>query len=202
MDALPTRFFFEEAVERFGEQPLMVAPGGTFTYHQIDQYVFETALRLKEVDIKKGQRIAILAPNSMTYVIFLMALWKMGVIAAPISTRLPKKQVEENLLLIESSRIILSQEHAGLYLSSDVGHFILEDLIPLPYGILPANRGNLESIESWMSQNATIIFTSGSSGRPKAVLHTFPCGWPGRYFQGDFGWRCDSLSYPRSVNGR
>ncbi|MGA1842355.1 MAG: o-succinylbenzoate--CoA ligase [bacterium] len=172
MDAVPERFFFEEAVERFDEQPFLIVPEGTFTYGRIDQYVSETAYRLKGAGIKKGQRIAILAPNSMAYVILLMALWKMGAVAAPISTRLAKRQVEENLQLIRASGIILSQGHAGLHLHlfPDMCRFILEDIVPP--GIIPSGKGDPESIESWTDGDATIIFTSGSSGRPKAVLHT------------------------------
>ncbi|MGA1790893.1 MAG: o-succinylbenzoate--CoA ligase [bacterium] len=170
MDLVLQRYFLEEALECFGEQPLIVTSDCRLTYHRIHQYVSETIRRLEKQDIEEGDRVAILSPNNLAYVILLLAFWRMGVIAVPMSTRWPQKQIIENLQAIEAIGIITSKGPAPFQKLPEIRHLFLEDLIPLHYN--PSYEGNLESGEPWQDRDATIIFTSGSSGTPKAVLHT------------------------------
>lgn len=140
------------------------------TYNKIHQYVSETIRRLREQGIEEGDRVVILSPNNLAYVILLLAFWRMGVIAVPMSMRWPHKQILQNLQAIGTTVIITPTEPAHFQTVQEVRHFFLEDLISLKYHHL--YEGNREYDMSWQDRDATIIFTSGSSCKPKAVLHT------------------------------
>ena len=164
------RYFFEEALECFGDQPLIVTADCRLSYHQIQRYVSETIHRLKKQGIEEGERMAILAQNNMAYVILLLAFWRMGVVAVPMSTRWPRKQILQNLRAIEATGIITPKESAPFQTLPEMRHVFMEDLIQFQYH--PSYEWNRESHKQWQDRDATIIFTSGSSGKPKAVLHT------------------------------
>jgi O-succinylbenzoic acid--CoA ligase len=170
MDFVLQRYFLEEASERFGEHELIVTSDCRLTYNQINQYVSGTVRRLREQGIEEGDRIAIISPNNLAYVILLLAFWRMGVIAVPMSMRWPQKQILENLRPIGTPGIITTKEPAPFQTIQKVQHLFLEDLIPLQSNT--SYKGNSEYDKSWQDRDATIIFTSGSSGKPKAVLHT------------------------------
>ncbi len=97
-----------------------------------------------------------------------MALIGNKSIAVPLSTRLPKDQIDKYLKSIASHYLIHSEDYRRI-LSENNQTFELKSLSHLKNS--EKKDYNVNSMGS-PDQDATIIFTSGSSGKQKAVIHS------------------------------
>lgn len=161
--------FFQEAAQRYGHSPAIIRGGQVIGYREFRAMVLSLANKLQSEDIGKGERIGILAPNSVEYILLLMALWYIGAVAVPLNPRWPKSQIEAALRKIECSSIIITHRLAQTYRFGVLHWRCLEDLFETSV----ENRGHISSGQGLPpEQEADIMFTSGSAGSPKAVLHT------------------------------
>jgi O-succinylbenzoic acid--CoA ligase len=115
-----------------------------------------TVDKFTALGIKAGDRVAIHSDNCPEFAIAVVALWKIGAVAIPISTRLPMASVNELMLDINASRILDSEK--------------LKEIVSCDKTIL--NFPAFDSLSLDLNADASILFTSASSGNAKAVLHT------------------------------
>ncbi|MFA5060115.1 MAG: AMP-binding protein [Candidatus Omnitrophota bacterium] len=153
------------AAKKFPHQPAFILKSRHVSYQQFDQICAKTLLTLKESGIKPNEHIAIVSPNSFEYVVLLVALWRLKAVAVPINTRLPEKGIAAALKKISGRKIFLAQK-ANLPFAQQ---FLIRDFIYPPCCCECEAKAQKISYD----QDATIVFTSGSSGEPKAVLHSF-----------------------------
>jgi long-chain acyl-CoA synthetase len=80
-----------------------------WTYAEFDKAVNRAANLLRENDIKKGDVVSLLMPNSAEYIIAYFACWKIGALAGPINSLLKAEEIafalnnsEAKLLLVHS----------------------------------------------------------------------------------------------------
>lgn len=122
---------------------------------QLSLYLACAVKQLKGMGIKPFDRVAICDENSVEYVILLLALWQIKALGAPISPRWPDKTVASYASKINARHIFRCE---------DIKRAVCFDA-----------RQNLEAGEYKdldLEQEVTIIATSGSSGVPKAAVHT------------------------------
>ena len=108
-----------------------------------------------------GERAAIHWQNSIEFVVLLPGVWRAGLIVVPINPRL------------KAAEIAYVLEHSGARLC-----FSEPTLAPLVNGIeiittLPALTGSGEPLPDVdPDAPALIMYTSGTTARPKGVVHT------------------------------
>ncbi|MFQ5852950.1 MAG: o-succinylbenzoate--CoA ligase [Candidatus Binatia bacterium] len=158
-----------EAAEGAGKSPAVIGPGQALSYGEVDRLVSATALRLREAGCREGERIALLLPNHWRHLILLLALFRLGAVACPLSTRIPPKGIRSLLENITCSKLVSSSSaplagaaHKLTLLDADA--LVCQDMA----GHTPPIRQEIP-----LDQPATIIFTSGSQGKAKAVLHSY-----------------------------
>ena len=141
------------------------------SYYIFTKQVLNAFGKFRGGGIGKGDRVAIILENCPEYPAILFALFKVGAVAVPVNTRFPENQIKELMDQISCNNIVTSPERFGVY--QDYKLFDYHELFK-PDIQIEENYFFEDLInEPEESQDATIIFTSGSSGRPKAVLHTF-----------------------------
>lgn len=155
-------------VQRQGEHIAVIDENNAISYAQIE-YMVEGAIdRLGTMGVQQGERVSILAPNSLEYIVALIAFWRMGVVACLLSTRLPESSITANMEKINSKKILLFR-NVSIGESSAIQRIYFEEIIPRT-----ENRiNNAKQFEIKLDQDATILFTSGSTSAPKAVLHSY-----------------------------
>lgn len=152
------------------DNPAVIWRDRAISYSQLFRAVDARVEQLRATGIKSGNRVGIVSPNSIEYTVLLFSLWSIGAVACPLNTRLSDKALEGQLQQI-NARYLFTSDNALIH--SDVisaRKFNLSQAINFQ-----EFKGDSPSIENFINgdgQDATILFTSGSCGKPKAVLHT------------------------------
>ncbi len=152
-------------------QPAIINGDTTLTYADLAAAVESAAAQLREQGIVAGERVGVLMPPTWRTLVLILALLRERAVAALLNTALPLPAIESQLQQINSTKLITTSDVQ----LEQVDVFNLSTLNVQPSNVQPLTL-SLPPFDT--DQPATIIWTSGSVGRPKAVLHT----WNNHYF--------------------
>ena len=113
----------------------------------------------RSLDVKKGERVAWLGYNSPQMLVLLFALARLGAILVPLNWRLTAAEHKE-ILKDCSARWLFHDQHFESHAR----------LLGIPIGKLQEQK-NPES-EGTDADDVLIVYTSGTTGRPKGVVLT------------------------------
>jgi acyl-CoA synthetase (AMP-forming)/AMP-acid ligase II len=177
-----------EAAERHPEQAAVLFRDDELSYRDLDAAVERLATTIAAAagdDASgrslRGARIGVIAGNEPALVTALFAVWRLGAIVVPLSARL--REHELGRILADSEITLLLSIHEGFGYSFEQ---LLPRLLPelsnlraclfiTPSGETgPQLQGNANAPEpdSLSPDVAAILYTSGTTGRPKGVLVT------------------------------
>ena len=142
--------------------------GRTMSYSELDRRVSAAAGRLEELGVSPGARVALYLPKNVGYLVLLLALMRAGIVACTVSTRLPAGGVGP-LLERAGCTVLISGD--GKLLRAVEGVDVLDPEAVLAEQV--EDEKTTEPAEIPLDRPATVVFTSGSTGVPKAALHTF-----------------------------
>jgi long-chain acyl-CoA synthetase len=86
-----------ETVRRRPNHPAMIFKGRCLSYFELESLSHAFANALVELGVKKGDRVALLLPNSPQSIITQLGVWKAGGIAAPINPLYTEHELEHLL---------------------------------------------------------------------------------------------------------
>ncbi len=147
-----TNSWLEEQANLFKHKAAIITSSGTISFIQLFEKVKERSSQLKEIGIGKNNKIGLILNHSYEFWIDINALWMIEATPVPLNNRLTAQELSYQ---IEKADIMLV-----LYSPMDYTKTIAAD--------------NFQESSSLHSQNSSLIlFTSGSTNKPKAVVHTF-----------------------------
>ncbi|MDZ7750765.1 MAG: o-succinylbenzoate--CoA ligase [Gammaproteobacteria bacterium] len=149
----------------------IITPQGSLDYGGLHRRCAALAATLEHHGIVPGTRVGVLAAPGADAIALLWALGRRGTVACPVSHRLPPALTDELLGDLEVELVVTDRPWQG----RRVAALPLADLVTAAAGLYP--DGAAGNIRLGMAQPATVLFTSGSSGRPKAVLHEVANHW-------------------------
>jgi cyclohexanecarboxylate-CoA ligase len=133
----------------------------------LEQLVSAVAGGLRRMGVRRGDVVAWQLPNWWEALVLFRACWRSGAVAAPIHHQVGPAEVTRVLEDLDPALTLSApgQPLAGLVDAVGVrsGDARFEDLLAAPPLAVGTAKG---------SDMAVVLFTSGSTGHPKAVLHT------------------------------
>lgn len=161
------------------EAIIELASGNRYTYAELDQRANRAANFLREgYGVEKGDRVSILAHNSVAYVDLLFGLGKLGAILAPLNWRLTSRELtyivndcQPKVLIVgpefspvyEEMRLLTTVKHVLSLEGSGVGDDY-ESLLD------QASPQEPKRIDISGDEPVCILYTSGTTGQPKGAI--------------------------------
>ncbi len=138
-------------------------------YGELDLMVSATAQLLELAGIKARERVALFLENGWAYATLLHALIRMGAVPVLINTRLPVLGVRQQLDQVQARTLIARVSPAS---QAALGGITCLDPDGLVSRTLTAGH-DPDTYRVPIDQTAAILFTSGSSGTPKAAALSY-----------------------------
>src|SRR5438270_5289102 len=181
------------AAERFGDAEALVDAPVRFTFRQLHGAVREAARALIALGVQPGDRVAIWAPNTWEWVVALGGLHTAGAVLVPLNTRF-KGQEAAYILAKSGAKLLLAVTE---FLGTDYVEMLeaeRERLPTLEHVIVLRGHasGNTLAWADFVGQGQSVVeqgvdsrvdavkpddvsdilFTSGTTGRPKGAMCT------------------------------
>ena len=155
--------------------PYLITPESKIVIHSQDESISYQSLNfkvnlaakhLRKSGIAPGDLVAILSDNSPDFVVSILALWMIEAIPVPINIKLSTSEIEEQLKILEC-KFVLAEYSVKEKISFAGINKININLLYLTSDSFDVDFRYNET------RTAIIMFTSGASGKPKAVELSF-----------------------------
>jgi O-succinylbenzoic acid--CoA ligase len=155
-----------------------------WTFAELDRQATRLAQQLATAGVQASDRVALLASNGLAFVTCVHALTRLGAVLVPLNTRLTPAELRWHLQDVRASLLVsdTSQRSRAITLSAtypNLPHLTLTTdpqrgivtLDPQPEAGVP--------LRTLIDLNATqaILYTSGTTGRPKGAIITYGMQW-------------------------
>jgi len=172
----------EDNVKRFGEYEVLYFEGRWHTNVEINRNANLLGNALKGLGIDKGDRVAVQMPNCPEILSAFPAIYKIGAVVVPLNPLLRPDQAAYIYRDSGAKAIITSSDFVGRVLEAqkqtpNLEHVILTDRADVPgtiscSDIMSTSSGALTIEQTENDDVAALIYTAGTTGPPKGVMHT------------------------------
>lgn len=172
--------FLDRAVEQYGDKVAIIDDEKRLTYRQLSERVNQLSRGMKEWGIKKGDKVAYLAPNTTEMLEGFYGVYGVGAVMTPLNTRLKPADYQFILTHSESRALFVDEELYPLVKP------ILSNVPNLEHVVIHGeSRDGYPSYDHWRNlyskdkfqrvsleetDIASLLYTSGTTGDPKGVL--------------------------------
>jgi acyl-CoA synthetase (AMP-forming)/AMP-acid ligase II len=161
-------------------------------YAQMNALANQCAGALTALGVGKGDRVALLMPNCVEFCCLFYGAAKIGAVAVPLNTRLAAPELEFILSDSGSKVLVYGEAFAAVpeaIKAAATQPCTVVDWVPLAGGRgclaerLEAADAGEPAVDCGGADNLFIMYTSGTTGRPKGAVHTHDsvytaaCSW-------------------------
>ncbi len=177
-------YMISRAARVFSSDTAVVAGSRRMSFSQIDSHANQIARHLTGHGVLKGDRVAVLLPNCPEYIETDFALIKAGLVRLPLNPRLSAPECLYMMGNSEARALVFAPEFLEIVLKirekvSSVEHFVCvgetsgAEFAHSYEKILTQQSDDEFSIDVEDSDPYQILYTSGTTGRPKGAVTSF-----------------------------
>jgi acyl-CoA synthetase (AMP-forming)/AMP-acid ligase II len=161
----------ELATDRFGEREVIRAGDDTWSFRQLDDVSNAFARHLTEQGVRPGDRVAVMSANRVEFIVAVEAVSKLGAASVLLSPAWKATEVGHALDLTGPVHAVADGDPASLLAELLGGAHVtdLDDATRDPFDYSPTRS---ETNPVPVDAEAILVFSSGTTGLPKAVRHT------------------------------
>jgi long-chain acyl-CoA synthetase len=159
----------EQAALRFGNRVAIVSGDNTWTFADLERSAGTFAGHLASTGVTRGSRVAVMTSNRPDFVVVVHAVSKLGAAAVLLSPAWKAREVDHAVDLTGPVHAVADGPAVDL-LRQQMGNTRVTDLdngAPLTAG-----ADNAPSQPGSGDDDVLLVFSSGTTGLPKAVRHT------------------------------
>ena len=131
-----------------------------YTLADLDALAAGLAAELHQQGVRAGHRVAVMSSNRPEFVVALRALWRLGAAAVLLSPAWKQREVRHALTLTSPAFAVGD-------------HPVLAEVMPMRHLDEPIDAADTGPTQvDDPSSDAVLVFSSGTTGMPKAVRHT------------------------------
>ena len=181
-ESYPLQQLLQRTARRLPNKVAVIDGQQCFTYQQLDRYSDRFATALVTLGVAKGDRVGILAPNCVEFVIAFYGIVKVGAVVCPVNSGYHKREIAHQLCDSEAKVLIVHQtlrQVAELARSEapELQHTIsiektADDVGSFWHLIEHSSQISVPVVIAPQTDLAVLPYSSGTTGLPKGVMLT------------------------------
>lgn len=178
------------AARQWPDEACIVTEGATCTYRQLNSDTDALADGLLRLGLKRGDKVALLVPNSLEFIVSFFAVFKINAVLVPVNVKYKGEEMRYLLDHSDSAALIIDREFEAIFEPIRASLSGLEQVIWIDrspswdrtagssgtdgdYSELIRNSpGGASEIAVHPDDESIIFYTSGTTGRPKGAVCT------------------------------
>jgi fatty-acyl-CoA synthase len=179
---MTTNDLFLRSVYRHPEKKALIDGKYRYTYAGLNAESNRLAHAFLKLGIRKGDRVAVLAKDCKEFVFSYLALSKIGSVMVPLNYRCVAKELEYMLTDCRAKALVFESEYGPVVARMKDQLPLITDYVSIgpcdlpfvtPYDSFIASSPTSEPIQEVTEEDdCTIVYTSGTTGKPKGAVIT------------------------------
>ncbi|MEO1575903.1 MAG: non-ribosomal peptide synthetase, partial [Pseudomonadota bacterium] len=159
---------FEKCVTRRPEAPAVSDRHGVMSYADLDAAANRLANRLIDQGVQTNDVVGVCVRRSVDAIVSILAVMKAGATYLPLDIELPEQRVMDLVTRAGAVRVITNAEPSAVM--REAGTPVTHLNAPEEVSALARSSARCQHLRGTAEDTAYIMFTSGSTGQPKAVV--------------------------------
>ena len=179
------QFMIRNALRRHADKTALVIGAERWRYRELDDLSTRLAAQLRARGLRRGDRLALLLRNGVEFVVADLAIFKLGAVKVPLNEMLSTSDVSHMIGHSGARQLIVHRSLADRLDAALLAQTALETVVEVDdagagvasgrldwRALLAAPAEGFGWAEVGPEDTAFILYTGGTTGRSKGVLHT------------------------------